>query len=134
MGDSTITHYLDSVLGNVFTGAASDAVIAILLLVVVGMGVAIWFLCKALYKREKQYQDQLAAHSDALKLSQQRVQEVSTRYAETLQDLSTRYVATLQELNNEYNDSARETARALTELRIALVEVKIVVNSTMLKR
>lgn len=123
MSDSKLTHYLGSVLDNVFTGAASDAVIAILLLVVVGMGVAIWFLCRALYTREKQYQDQLAKQSDALEASHQQ-----------LQDLTTRYVEALQDLNNEYNESAKDTARALTELRVALVEVKIIVNSMMMKR
>lgn len=123
MSDSTLTHYLDSVIGNVFTGAASDAVIAVLLLVVAGMGIAIWFLCRVLYKREKQYQDRLARKSDAIDNAQNQLQE-----------LSEKYVDAMQEINKEYNESARDTARALTELRIALVEVKIVVNSIMLKR
>ncbi len=122
MSDSKLTHYLGSVIDNVFTGAASDAVVAILLLVIVGMGVAIWFLCRALYIREKQYQAQLAKQSDALEASQQQLQELTSQYVESLKDI-----------NTEYNESAKDTARALTELRIALVEVKIIVSSRMMK-
>ncbi len=123
MSDSSLTRYLGAVLDNVFTGAPSDAVIAVLLLVVIGMGAVIWFLCRLLYKRETQYQDLLTKKSDSV-----------DHLHEQLQELSERYVGALKELNREYNGSARETARALTDLRVVLAEVKVVVTSNPMQR
>lgn len=122
MSDFDLAAHVTQVLSHVFTGNATDAVIAILMLVVCCMAVLIWLLIRILCNKEKMYKELLDQYSSTMKENQDKIQQ-----------LSESYVHTLKELNDESNENAKEVSVSLTEVRVVVTEVKALLTSLMMR-
>jgi len=134
MADDIPSGEIGTLVDHLFTGGASDAVIAILMLVVVALGFSIWQLYKRLLEAEKERVAQSTGHQDDLrslnKEYQQVVKDITTEYKDTLKQLNADNQAFVKGVINENNESADEIARALQSVQVTIAEMKAVVSFT----
>lgn len=134
MADDIPSGEIGKLLDHLFTGGASDAVIAILMLVVVALGFSIWQLYKRLLEAEKERVAQSTRHQDDLrslnKEYQQVVRDITTEYKDTLRQINSDNQVFVKGVINENNESADEIARALQSVQVTIAEMKTVVSFT----
>lgn len=123
---------IGKLIDHLFTGTAADAVIAILLLVVVALGYALWHVHKRL----------LASEQDRVKLSEDQTKALGAlnkEYQETLKGIAREYQGAMKEVNESYQESmqqttahnavsANEVSRALQSVQITVAELKTIVS------
>ena len=110
--------YLKAVLDNIFTGGTTDSVIAVLLFVCFVLAVIAYFLGIALYKREKQHQEIQADTREALAKANERLQEITDNYIDSV-----------EKMNDSYNHSTQETLKSYQAVAVTLTEVKTLLNT-----
>ena len=112
-----------SLIGHIFTGGPSDAVIAILLIVVFTLIFINWWLFKFLREKERRQND----------LVDKQV-KIIEEHSDKVQKMAENYMASLKDMNDENNENAKEVSQALTEVRLVVNEVKTLVSSTVSMR
>lgn len=134
MADDIPSGEIGTLVDHLFTGGASDAVIAILMLVVVALGFSIWQLYKRLLEAEKERVAQSTGHQDDLrslnKEYQQVVKDITTEYKDTLKQLNADNQTFVRGIIAENNESADEIAKALQSVQVTISEMKTVVSFT----
>ena len=112
-----------SLIGHIFTGGPSDAVIAILLIVVFTLIFINWWLFKFLREKERRQND----------LVDKQV-KIIEEHSDKVQKMAENYMASLKDMNDENNENAKEVSQALTEVRLVVNEVKTLVSATVSMR
>lgn len=132
MADQDPSGIIGNLIDHVFTGGASDAVIAILVLVVGALGFSLWTVYKRLLHSER----------EKSKLSEDHIKELSAinkDYKEALERMHNEYQSTLKELNSSYQEFTKEVmdrqvastadmTRALSSVQTTIAEMKTVVS------
>ena len=112
-----------SLIGHIFTGGPSDAVIAILLIVVFTLIFINGWLFKFLREKERRQND----------LVDKQV-KIIEEHSDKVQKMAENYMASLKDMNDENNENAKEVSQALTEVRLVVNEVKTLVSATVSMR
>ena len=115
---NAISHYLDSIVSNIFTGGSADSVIAILLLMCFFLFVITLCSLYFVYYREKQNNQAQESYRLSLKDAQQKTDDA----VKTLLDYSY-YV------NEQMGKDSEEILKSYTSITISLVEVKALLNT-----
>lgn len=132
MADEIPSGSIGNLIAHLFTGTASDAVVAVLVLVVGALGYALWQVYKRLLESEKERTKQAEEHSKALK-------DLNKDYQDTLKSLTKEYQDTLKEVNVSYQEfiqttmtqsaaSSSEVSKALQSVQVAIAELKTIVS------
>ncbi len=110
--------YLQAILEKIFTGSTADPIIAVLLFLCFVLAAIAWLLGKALYKREKQHQDVHAETMQALHKANERLQEITDNYIDSV-----------EKMNDSYNYATQETLKSYQAVAVTLTEVKTLLNT-----
>lgn len=121
-----------NLINHLFTGAASDAVVAVLMLVVVLLGFTLWQVHKRLLQAEKDRATSAEEHAKV-------VREINKEYQDTLKDNTKLYQELVKDLNESYQEFTRETTnqnassasdmvKSLSAVQTTIAEMKTVVS------
>ena len=132
MADEIPSGSIGKLIDHLFTGTASDAVIAVLVLVVVALGYALWQVYKRLLASEQERAKISDDHAKALK-------DLNKEYQDTLKGIAKEYQDALKEVNSSYQESLHQFAtqnaassgdvsRAMQSVQVTIAELKTIVS------
>lgn len=132
MADEIPSGSIGKLIDHLFTGTASDAVIAVLVLVVVALGYALWQVYKRLLASEQERAKISDDHAKAMR-------DLNKEYQDTLKGIAKEYQGALKEVNESYQDSmqgmtaqntanANEVSKAMQSVQVTIAELKTIVT------
>ena len=101
---------VDRLLSHIFTGTASDAVIALLFLVVGVLCFVVWRMTKRLDDKDKLFTDMVEKSNTELRL------------------MSDKYMDTITEYHTQQVEQARIVNDSITGTRVVLTEIRTLLN------